>query len=106
MRRSHSGPSSRLSITAYEFLTIAVADRIATLTVNGPDKLSALGDAVIEELGRAIEELRARDDVGGIVLTGAGRAFVAGADIAELASKSALEAQALAARGQAVFRRF
>jgi enoyl-CoA hydratase len=91
---------------AYEFLTIAVADRIATLTVNRPDKLNALGDAVIEELGRAIEELRARDDVGGIVLTGAGRAFVAGADIAELASKSALEAQALAARGQAVFRRF
>ena len=91
---------------AYEFLTIAVADRIATLTVNRPDKLNALGDAVIEELGRAIDELRARDDVGGIVLTGAGRAFVAGADIAELASKSALEAQALAAKGQAVFRRF
>ncbi len=91
---------------AYEFLTIAVADRIAPLSVTRPGQLYALGDAVIEELGRAIEELRARDDVGGIVLTGAGRAFVAGADIAELASKSALEAQALAARGQAVFRRF
>ena len=91
---------------AYEFLTIAVADRIATLTVNRPDKLNALGDAVIEELGRAIDELRARDDVGGIILTGAGRAFVAGADIAELSSKSPFQARALAARGQAVFRRF
>jgi enoyl-CoA hydratase len=91
---------------AYELLTLAVADRIATLTVNRPDKLNALGDAVIAELGRAIEELRARDDVGGIVLTGAGRAFVAGADIAELSAKSPLEAQTLAAKGQAVFRRF
>ena len=91
---------------AYELLTLAVADRIATLTVNRPDKLNALGDAVIAELGRAIEELRARDDVGGIVLTGAGRAFVAGADITELSAKSPLEAQALAAKGQAVFRRF
>ncbi|HEX6059394.1 MAG TPA: enoyl-CoA hydratase-related protein [Gemmatimonadaceae bacterium] len=90
----------------YELLTLAVADRIATLTVNRPDKLNALGDAVIAELGRAIEELRARDDVGGIVLTGAGRAFVAGADIAELSAKSPLEAQTLAAKGQAVFRRF
>ena len=91
---------------SYQFLTIAVADRIATLTVNRPDKLNALGDAIITELGQAIDELRARDDVGGIVLTGAGRAFVAGADISELASKSALEARALAAKGQDVFRRF
>ena len=91
---------------AYEFLTLAVADRIATLTVNRPDKLNALNDAVIAELGRAIDELRERDDVAGIVLTGAGRAFVAGADIAELAAGSPVETQALAARGQAVFRRF
>jgi enoyl-CoA hydratase len=91
---------------SYQLLVIAVADRIATLTVNRPDKLNALNDAVVEELGRAIDELRARDDVGGIVLTGAGRAFVAGADIAELSAKGPLEARALAAKGQAVFRRF
>ena len=91
---------------AYEFLALDVADRIATLTVDRPDKLNALSDAVITELGRAVDELRERDDVGGIVLTGAGRAFVAGADIAELASQSAMEARARAAKGQAVFRRF
>ena len=91
---------------SYQLLSIAVADRVATLTVNRPDKLNALNDALIEELGRAIDELRARDDVGGIVLTGAGRAFVAGADIAELAAKTPLEARALAAKGQDVFRRF
>ncbi len=72
----------------YETLTLAVADRIATLTLNRPEKLNALNDAMIAELGVAIAEIRSRDDVGGAVVTGAGRAFVAGADIGELASQS------------------
>jgi enoyl-CoA hydratase len=58
------------------------------------------------ELGRAIDDAVARDDVGAVLLTGAGRAFVAGADIAELASQSATEGKARAERGQRVFRRF
>jgi enoyl-CoA hydratase len=90
----------------FQFLTLDVAKRIATITVNRPDKLNALNDATMAELGRAIDDARANPDVGGIVLTGAGRAFVAGADIAELRSKSATEAYALARRGQEVFRRF
>ena len=73
---------------AYELLTFDVADRIATITVNRPDKLNALNDAVIDELRTAIAEARRRADVGAILLTGAGRAFVAGADIAELASQT------------------
>jgi enoyl-CoA hydratase len=90
----------------YEFLTITVEDRIATLTVNRPDKLNALNDATMAELGSAIEEVRARDDVAGLIVTGAGRAFVAGADIAELSSQTPAIAKARAQRGQAVFRRF
>ena len=69
---------------SYETLTFDVADRIATITVNRPDKLNALNDRVIAELGLAIDAARDSDDVGGVILTGAGRAFVAGADIAEL----------------------
>lgn len=91
---------------SYEFLTLAVADRIATLTVNRPDKLNALNDATIAELGRAIDEVRVRDDIGGLILTGAGRAFVAGADISELASQTPTIAKARARAGQEVFRRF
>jgi enoyl-CoA hydratase len=91
---------------SYAFLTFTVADRVATITVNRPDKLNALNDATITELGRAIEEARARSDVAGILLTGAGRAFVAGADISELASQTPLEATARARAGMAVFRRF
>jgi len=91
---------------SYEFLTFAVADRIATITVNRPDKLNALNSATIAELGRAIDESRARDDVGGVLLTGAGRAFVAGADISELETQTPLDATRRARAGQRVFRRF
>ena len=90
----------------YQFLLFDVADRIATITVNRPDKLNALNDATIAELGQAIDEAMARPDVGAVLLTGAGRAFVAGADIAELESQSPLEAQQRSRTGQAIFRRF
>jgi enoyl-CoA hydratase len=90
----------------YERLTLDVSDRIATLTVHRPDKLNALDDATIAELGAAIDEARNRDDVGGLILTGAGRAFVAGADIGELESHGAISAKALAQKGQEIFRRF
>jgi enoyl-CoA hydratase len=90
----------------YQHLTLSVQDRIATLTVNRPDKLNALNAATIGELGAAIDEVLQRDDVGGVILTGAGRAFIAGADISELTGKSALEGKRLARRGQEIFRRF
>ena len=91
---------------AYEFLAFDVADRVATITVNRPDKLNALNNATIGELGQAIEEARARDDVAGVILTGAGRAFIAGADISELSGQSSVGAKTLAQRGQTIFRRF
>jgi enoyl-CoA hydratase len=90
----------------YSTLELSVADRVATLTVNRPDKLNALNAATIGELGDAIEEMRARDDVAGVIVTGAGRAFVAGADIAELSAQSPMQARQRALRGQRVFRRF
>ena len=90
----------------YNFLTLDVVDRIATLTVNRPDKLNALNDATIDELGNAIDEVRSRPDIAGLIVTGAGRAFVAGADISELASQTPTIAKARAQRGQAIFRRF
>ena len=90
----------------FQNITLAVSDRVATLTVNRPDKLNALNDLTVTELGRAIEDVRARADVGGVILTGAGnKAFVAGADIAELATQGPLEGRERARRGQAVLRR-
>lgn len=90
----------------YETISLTVVDRIATITVNRPDKLNALNDRVISELGDAIDSARQNVDVGGVILTGAGRAFVAGADISELKHHGAISAKALAQRGQDVFRRY
>src|SRR6266511_1917614 len=90
----------------YESVTLAAADGIATLTVNRPDKLNALNAATMSELGAAIDEVRSRDEIGGLIVTGAGRAFVAGADISELAKESGVSARALAIEGQRIFRLF
>ena len=71
--------------TPFTFLTLEIADALAIVTVNRPDKLNALNATVIAELDKAFTELSQRDAVRAIILTGAGRAFVAGADIAEIA---------------------
>jgi len=89
----------------FKFLTLEVADRVATLTVNRPDKLNALNDATVAELGHAIDQIRVDDSIGGVLITGAGRAFVAGADISELSSQTPVLAKARARAGQDVFRR-
>jgi enoyl-CoA hydratase len=81
------------------------AGGIALLTVNRPEKLNALSAAVIGELGEAFTSIAADPAIRAVLLTGAGeKAFVAGADIAELAQLSAYDARTVALRGQAVFR--
>jgi enoyl-CoA hydratase len=91
----------------FSTLAFDVRDRVATITVNRPDKLNALNDETIAELDEAIALIERRDDVGGVIVTGAGpKAFVAGADIAELAKQGPLDGKARALRGQAVFSRY
>ena len=91
----------------FQNLTLAAEDGIATLTVNRPDKLNALNEQTIRELGQAIEEISGRDDVRGVILTGMGsKAFVAGADIAELAQMGPVDGIEVSRLGQRVFRAF
>jgi enoyl-CoA hydratase len=83
-----------------------LADGLARITINRPDKLNALNAAVIAELDRAIAEIERDPAVRGVVLTGAGpKAFVAGADIAEIAAQGPIEGKGRALEGQRVFRR-
>lgn len=89
----------------YEFLTVEVADRIATVTVNRPDKLNALNARVLEELDGVFGAFATDRLVGAVIVTGAGRAFVAGADIAEIAAHDAAGLERMSAAGQAVFSR-
>jgi enoyl-CoA hydratase/carnithine racemase len=68
-----------------ETLMIDVDDRLAVVTINRPEVRNALSRQVLADLRDALAELRERDDVGLVALTGAGeKAFVAGADIAQL----------------------
>lgn len=90
----------------YTNITLTVSDRVATITVNRPDKLNALNAATIGELDAAIEETATRDDIGAVILTGAGKGFIAGADISELSSQSPIDAKQRALRGQRVFAKF
>jgi len=91
---------------AYDNLIVEVADRIATVTVNRPDRMNALNSATETELQDAFLKLPDDGDVGGVIVTGAGeKAFVAGADIGELAGLDATGGKEFAFRGQTTFTR-
>ena len=76
---------------------------IAYVTVNRPEVLNALNHETGEGLGRAFEEAQEDPAVRGVILTGAGeKAFIAGADISELAEITAVEAQKSSRFGQSV----
>jgi enoyl-CoA hydratase len=91
---------------SYETLLFETRDGVAFVTINRPDKLNALNDQVVDELGHAAGRIATEDAIKGAILTGAGpRAFVAGADIADLAKQGPFDGKARARRGQAVLRR-
>lgn len=82
------------------------SEGIATITISRPEKLNALNAETIEELGTAVEEALSGDSVCGLIVTGAGeKAFVAGADINELAKVDPIRSVAVARKGQQLFRR-
>jgi enoyl-CoA hydratase len=91
---------------SFENLMISDAGGIRTITINRPEKLNALNVTTVGELGIAITEVENDGTIDAVVITGAGdKAFVAGADISELATLGPVEAKEFALRGQAVFSR-
>lgn len=89
-------------------LPVSIADRdaVRVITVNRPDKLNALNAATLDALDAAFADAIADDGVRAIVLTGAGpKAFVAGADIAEMNSLTPVQGRDFALRGQRMMRR-
>jgi len=91
---------------AYRNLLSEDRGAIRMLTINRPDKLNALNRETIGELHIAFDQARHDDAIRVVVLAGAGeKAFVAGADIAELATLNPIEARAASRAGQAMMRR-
>ncbi len=89
---------------AYETLLCERRNGIALVTVNRPEKLNALNAKVIGELEDCFRAVASDADVRVVILTGAGeKAFVAGADINELATLATLEGREFSRRGQQVF---
>ena len=91
---------------AYPNLLVETREGITFVTVNRPDKLNALNDATVAEIDAAFAAVAADPAVRGVILTGAGeKAFVAGADIAELATQSPVDGKERSIRGQRVLDR-
>ncbi|WP_406440856.1 enoyl-CoA hydratase/isomerase family protein [Streptomyces sp. NBC_01613] len=67
-------------------LRVELRDRIAVLTLDRPRQLNAVGSETVDRLTRALRDVRDNDDVRALVVTGAGRAFSAGADLGEIES--------------------
>lgn len=83
----------------FDLLTLEIAEKIAILTINRPDSLNALNPELLTELSIAVAELELSDEVAVVILTGAGKAFVAGADIRAMQEMGPLEARAFAEVG-------
>jgi enoyl-CoA hydratase len=85
-------------------LLIEIADGIAVVTINRPAALNALNREVLEDLAAAFAALESSEDVACVILTGSGsKAFVAGADIAEMQALDAVSAEHFARLGHSIF---
>jgi enoyl-CoA hydratase len=84
-------------------LTVEKDGLLAVLTIDRPDALNALNVETMREVNAAMRELADDESVAAVVVTGAGKAFIAGADIAELSKMGGMEAREASRLGQETF---
>jgi enoyl-CoA hydratase len=89
----------------YEHLVVETREGVGFVTVSRPAKMNALDAKTIDELDAAFAAFASNPAVKGVVVTGAGKAFVAGADVEALSGLDAASGRALSERGQRVFDR-
>lgn len=90
----------------YENILLEYQGQIAVITVNRPKALNALNSATLQELTDAFNELANNSSIRAVILTGSGeKAFVAGADIAEMNNKSTMEARYFSQLGHQLMNR-
>lgn len=90
----------------FENIALRTEDQTLIITINRPKALNALNKSVLENLSQVLDHLEDNDEVKGAIITGSGeKAFVAGADISELAKLDVPAAEAVGRYGQNLFRR-
>lgn len=87
----------------YETIKYSVKDSIAIIAINRPEALNALNSSVLKELISAAGEAAGDGSVRAVIITGEGKAFVAGADIAEMKNFGVLEGYEFACLGHSAF---
>ncbi|MDX5347968.1 MAG: enoyl-CoA hydratase-related protein [Hymenobacteraceae bacterium] len=91
-------------MSTYSNLRLENQDGIMVITINRPTKMNALNIDTVEEIQTAMQEVYDNDEVRGVIFTGEGeKAFVAGADISEIAELNEMVGRRFAERGQGVF---
>ena len=85
------------------FVTLETKGSIGVLTMNRPEALNALNEQVLRDLDAALDQAAAQEDLLVLILTGAGRSFVAGADIAQMKDLFPMEAKKFGLYGNGVF---
>jgi enoyl-CoA hydratase len=87
----------------YQTLLTSLEENILTVTINRPDKLNAINEAVMRELGEVVQEIYSTAEIRSAIITGAGpKAFVAGADISEF-NGGREDGTAMSKKGQDIF---
>ena len=79
----------------YQTIKYEVKDKVATVTINRPEALNALNSTVLDELFEVFNVIDQDEEVRCVIVTGEGRAFVAGADIAQMSTLNAVEGKRL-----------
>lgn len=88
----------------YEILKMEAAEGIAVVTLSRPQAMNALNSRFFQEMDSLLAEVGARDEIKVLIITGEGKAFAAGADIAEMAGKTQAQAAQFSQVGQKTFR--
>lgn len=87
----------------YEILKVEIQEGIALVTINRPEAMNALNTRFFNEMDDVVETISKNKDLKVMIITGVGKAFVAGADIAEMVDKTPEEGTAFSKLGQNTF---
>jgi enoyl-CoA hydratase len=92
-------------MTGLKNIELKLAENILTIIINRPEKMNALNLETLKEIHLSIQRAYDEPEIKGVIITGSGeKAFVAGADISEIANVSESEAKKFSENGQSVFK--